>query len=42
VLDQAISVLWKRSESEEYGHAKSAVMLDIEAVAALRDQVAAI
>jgi hypothetical protein len=39
VLDAAIQLLWKRLESEEYGHAKAAVALDIEALEGLRTKV---
>ena len=39
-LDHVVSILWRRMESEEYGHAKSAVALDIEAVTEFRGKVA--
>jgi len=34
-LEDAIQVLWERVEREEYGHAKAAVALDIEALRTL-------
>ena len=34
VADECVEVLWERSSDEQYGHAKAAVMLDIEAIEA--------
>lgn len=36
-LEQAIAVLWECVGREEYGHAKAAVTLDIEAIRALAE-----
>lgn len=40
-IQECIAALWKRTEREEYGHAKAAVTLDIEALEALRSSPAA-
>jgi len=34
-LGAAVAALWERIEREEYGHAKAAVALDIEAIKAI-------